>query len=71
MCESQVITVCQDIADSVDNRDRIDTIVIDFSKPFDLVRREQLLMKIAKSGVDSRVVAWVREFRLVALRESE
>jgi len=71
LCESQVITVCQDIADSVDNRDRIDTIVIDFSKPFDLVRREQLLMKIAKSGVDSRVVAWVREFRLVALRESE
>jgi hypothetical protein len=37
-CESQVITVCQDIADCMDNRDRIDAIVIDFSKAFDLVQ---------------------------------
>ena len=27
-CESQVIAVCQDIADSVDNRDKIDAIII-------------------------------------------
>jgi hypothetical protein len=63
-CESQVITVCQDIADSMDNGDRIDTVVIDFSKAFDLVPHDRLLMKIAISGVDSRVVAWVREFLL-------
>ena len=31
-CESQVITVGQDIADSLDNGDRIDAIIIDFSK---------------------------------------
>jgi hypothetical protein len=37
LCESQVITVCQDLADSMDNGDRIDTIVTDFSKAFDLV----------------------------------
>jgi tRNA A58 N-methylase Trm61 len=36
-CESEVIMVCQDIADSLDNGDRVDTIVIDFSKAFDLV----------------------------------
>ena len=34
-CESQVITVCQDIADSLDNGDRIDAIIVDFSKAFD------------------------------------
>jgi hypothetical protein len=45
----------------MDNGDRIDAIVIDFSKAFDLVRHDRLLMKIAISGVDSRVVAWVRE----------
>jgi len=61
-CESQVITVCQDIADSVNNGDRIDAIVIDFSKAFDLVPQDRLLMKIAISGVDTRVVAWAREF---------
>ena len=34
LCESQVITLCQDIADSLDNRDKINTIIIDFSKAF-------------------------------------
>ena len=63
-CENQVITVCQDIADSMDNGDRIDAIVIDFSQTFYLVPHDQLLMKISKSGVNSWVVAWVREFLL-------
>jgi len=63
-CESQVIAVCQDIADSMDNGDRINAIVIDFSKAFDLVPHHRLLTKIAISGVDSSVVAWVREFLL-------
>ena len=65
-CESQVMTVCQDIADSVDNGDRIeiDAIIIDFSKAFDLVPNGQLLTKIPNSGVDSRVVVWIREFLL-------
>jgi hypothetical protein len=56
--ESQVITVYQDIADSLDNGRRIDAILIDFSKGFVLlvVPSDRLLTKIAASGVDSRVV---------------
>jgi len=61
-CESQVITVCQDTADSLDEGVSIDAIVIGFSKAFDLVPHDRLLMKLAASGVDSRVVVWVREF---------
>ena len=38
----------------------IDAIKIDFSKAFDLVH-DRLLMKLAASDVDSRVVVWVRE----------
>ena len=63
-CESQVINVCQHIADSLDNGDRIDAVIIDFSKAFDLVPHGRLLTKIANSGVDSRVVVWIREFLL-------
>ena len=59
-CESQLITVCQDMADSLDNGDRIDAIIIDSSKAFDLVPHGQLLTKTANSGVDSRVVVWIR-----------
>ena len=41
----------------MDNGDRIDAIVITISKAFHLVPHDRLLMKIAMSGVDSRVVA--------------
>jgi hypothetical protein len=63
-CESQVVTVCQDTANSPDNGGRIDAIIIDFSKAFNFVPHDRLLTKIAASGVDSRVVVWIREFLL-------
>jgi hypothetical protein len=37
---------------------------MDYSKASDLVPHDRLLMKIAASGVDSRVLAWLREFLL-------
>jgi hypothetical protein len=37
-CESQVVTVCQDIADSLDEGVRTDRIIIDFRKAFNLVQ---------------------------------
>jgi len=49
-CESQVITVCQDIADSLDNGDKIDAVIVDFLKAFGLVPRGRLLTKILKIG---------------------
>jgi hypothetical protein len=53
---------CQDIAGSQDSGSRIDTIILDFSKAFDLVPHDRLLTKISASGVDSRVVIWIRDF---------
>jgi hypothetical protein len=64
LCESQAVTVCQDIADSLDEGVRTDAIIIDFSKAFDLVPHDRLLTKIAATGVDSRIVVWVKEFLL-------
>jgi hypothetical protein len=63
-CESQVITVCQDIANSLHNRGRLDTVIFGFLKAFDLVPHDRLLTKIAASGVDLRAVVWIREFLL-------
>jgi hypothetical protein len=60
--ERQLITVCQDISYSLDEAARIDAIIIDFSKAFGLVPHDRLLKKIADSGVDPRVVVWIREF---------
>jgi len=48
--------------DSLDEGVGIDAIIIDFSKAFDLVPHDRLHTKLVASGVDSRVVVWVREF---------
>ena len=64
LCESQVITVCQDSADSLDNGNKTDAILVDFSKAFELAPHGRLLTKVANSGVDSRVVVWIWEFLL-------
>ena len=58
-CDSQVITVWQD---TQGNGDKIDAIIVDFPKAFDLVPHGRLLTKIENSVVDSRVVVWIREF---------
>jgi hypothetical protein len=63
-CESEVNLVYQDIVDSVDNSARLDAIIIDFAKAFDLVSHDRLLTKTAASGMELRVVVWKREFFL-------
>jgi predicted TIM-barrel enzyme len=63
--------VCQDTADSLDNRGRIDTIITDISKVFRSTAHDRLLTKIAASGMDSRVVAWIRESLWAVRRELE
>ena len=47
LMRSQVVTVCQDIADSLDKGVRTDAIIIYFSKALDLVPHDRLLTKIA------------------------
>jgi len=45
-CESQVVTVCQDIADSLDNGDKIGAFIVDFSKALDLVLMVSCYVKL-------------------------
>jgi hypothetical protein len=49
---SQVVTVCQDTADSLDETVRTDAIVIDFSEAFEFVPHDRLLTKISETGID-------------------
>jgi hypothetical protein len=63
-CESPVLTVCQDIANSLHGGIKTDGKLIVFSKVFDLVPHYRLIMNIAATGVDLRVVARAQEFLL-------
>jgi hypothetical protein len=57
-----LVTVCQDIAYSLNKGVRTGTIIMHISKAFDLVQHEWLLTNIAATGVELRVVVWVKEF---------
>jgi hypothetical protein len=59
------VKVQSSLCASLGERVRVNAIIIDFSKAFDLDSRVRLLTKLAASGVDPRVVVWVREFLVV------
>jgi len=48
----------------MDEEVRTGPIIIDFSKPFSSVPNDRLFTEIAATGVDLRVVVWVKEFLL-------
>jgi hypothetical protein len=54
----------QDITNPLDKGARTDAIIINFSKGINLVPNDRLLTKIAATGLDLRVVVWVKEFLL-------
>jgi len=58
--ESQVITVCPDTADSLDEGVSIDAIIIYFSKAFDLVPHDRLLTKLGRGFKGSRLGKGIR-----------
>ena len=45
-CESQLLTTVQDLASGIDNSQQIDAILLDFSKAFDKVPNQRLLIKL-------------------------
>jgi len=61
--EIQIITVCQGIADSLDEGIRTDAIIIDYLKAIDLVLHDRKLKK-SRQPDWMRIVAWVKEFLL-------
>jgi len=60
-CDSQVVTVFQDIANSLDEGVKTDAIIIGFSKAFDLIPHDKLFTKIVVTGVVLSLVVWVKE----------
>jgi len=49
--KNQIVTVCQNIVDSLDERAETGTTITDFSKAFNTVLYDSLFLKIAALGV--------------------
>ena len=61
-CESQLIITLNDIASSFDNGKQIDSILLDFSKAFDKVDHEKLILKLEYYGINGKIIMWIRNF---------
>lgn len=61
-CETQLAALVQDLAKVLDNRGQTDMILLDFSKAFDSVPHQRLLLKLHNMGVRKNTLNWIGEF---------
>lgn len=61
-CESQLIITANDFAKALDDRKQLDSIILDFSKAFDRVPHQRLLLKLHHYGVRGFLLKWFENF---------
>ena len=61
-CETQFIQFTQDLYDTLNQGGQTDVIVMDFSKAFDKVDHQRLLLKLHRLGINTTVIAWIKSF---------
>ena len=61
-CVSQLIVTINDFANCLKNSQQIDAILLDFSKAFDKVDHEGLILKLEHLGIRNSLLSWVRSF---------
>ena len=58
-CESQLILSMEDIYRQHDKNKQVDMLILDFTKSFDTVPHQRLLMKLKHYGIDSNLHIWI------------
>ena len=61
-CESQLILTIQDQASSLEDGEQIDAVLLDFSKAFDKVPHQRLLLKLQHYGIRGHLLSWIESF---------
>ena len=60
--ETQLPLTVNDLANILDGRGQADVIIMDFSKAFDLVPHQRLLLKLQQAGVTGPLHTWISNF---------
>lgn len=60
--ESQLLITMQDINSSFDNKKQTDIAILDFSKAFDTVPHDRLLIKLNHYGISGQIAQWIKQF---------
>ena len=61
-CESQLIITSHDFAKALDDKKQVDSIILDFSKAFDRVPHQRLLLKLHHYGIRGSLLKWFENF---------
>ena len=61
-CESQLLLTTHDLALSLNNRQQTDLVIMDFSKAFDTVPHNRLLLKLQHYGIRNNIHTWIANF---------
>ena len=61
-CVSQLISTLDDFANCLKKQQQIDAILLDFSKAFDKVDHEGLILKLEHLGIRNSLLNWIRSF---------
>ena len=61
-CESQLIMTTHDFIEYLNNKQQIDAIFLDFSKAFDKVHHQSLLLKVKHYGIENNMFLWIKSF---------
>ena len=62
--ETHLISVLVDWLSLLDKQTRTDVLLIDFSKAFDSVPHQRLLLKLNYSGITGNSLSWIENFLL-------
>ena len=61
-CETQLIKTVNDHAKSLNVGQQVDSILLDFSKAFDVVCHRKLLLKLHYCGIRVKNLKWIENF---------
>ncbi|XP_072030407.1 uncharacterized protein [Amphiura filiformis] len=61
-CETQLLGTVEDLTRSLDNREQMDCLILDFSKAFDAVPHQRLLYKLNWYGIRGQTHTWIKNW---------
>ena len=61
-CETQLLTLAQELLAGLDKKHQHDLIILDFSKAFDRVPHQRLMKKLDHYGIRGSTYNWIRAF---------
>ena len=61
-CETQLVVTVEELARSLDNKTQTDMLILDFSKAFDTVAHQRLLLKLEHYGIRGQLLEWIRSW---------